>query len=130
MGLRLRKQTVSVGQPIVAEIVLHNNGKEEWKVQQHRFNIYDYWPDTHFKVTTPDGKTWELRKQVGAMNEADNPHVIALKPGASYIHAVRLDVWPAHTNWLDTGRAFEQPLSHGRASIRSPPTIAIHRPST
>ena len=99
MGLRLCQANVAAGQPLAAEIVFQNHGTETWKIAQHRFNIYDYWPDTWFEVTAPDGKKWELRKPVGEIDEADNPYVITLKRGESYIHAVRLDQWPAKTNW-------------------------------
>lgn len=95
MGLRLRKAELMPGLPVVAEIVLHNNGAKDWKLTQHRFNIYDYWPDTWFEVFTPDGKKWELRKKVGAFKESDNPSVITLKPGESYVQTVSLDTWPA-----------------------------------
>lgn len=102
MGLRLRKSTVAIGQPIVVEIVVQNNGKQDWTLAQHRFNIYDYWPDTHFKVKSPDGKIWELRKPVGPIREDDSPRAITLKPGESYIQAVSLDTWPAHTDWRES----------------------------
>jgi hypothetical protein len=73
-------------------------------LEQHRFNIYDYWPNTHFKVKTPDGITLELRRQVGAIREDDNPRIITLKPGETYVHVMQLDLWPAHTNWVDTSK--------------------------
>jgi RNA polymerase sigma factor (sigma-70 family) len=100
MGLRLRTAELKPGQSVVAEIVMHNSGKTDWKLTQHRFNVYDYWPDTWFDVIAPDGKKWQLRKQVGVVKESDNPSVITLKPGESYIQTVRLDTWPAHTDWL------------------------------
>jgi hypothetical protein len=78
---------------------MQNYGKTDWKLTQHRFNIYDYWPDTWFEVIAPDGKKWQLRKQVGAVKESDNPSVITLKPGDSYIETVHLDAWPASTDW-------------------------------
>jgi RNA polymerase sigma factor (sigma-70 family) len=99
MGLRLHKAEMVPGLPVVVEIVFHNNGGKDLKLAQHRFNIYDYWPDTWFEVIAPDGKKWELRKLVGAFRELDNPSVITLKPGESYVQTVHLDTWPAHTDW-------------------------------
>jgi RNA polymerase sigma factor (sigma-70 family) len=99
MGLRLREPTVGVGKPVVAEIVMHNNGKTDWSLTQFRFNIYDYWPDSWFDVIAPDGQKWQLRKHVGKISEADSPSVITLKPGESYVQTVQLDTWPAHTDW-------------------------------
>ena len=50
-----RREATSLGGSVEAEIVLDNNGKQDWKLPQHRFNIYDYWPNTWLKVIDPDG---------------------------------------------------------------------------
>ena len=46
-------------------------------------------------VTMPGGTHWILRRPSGAMNEYDQPGQVTLKPGESYIHAVRIDHWQA-----------------------------------
>src|SRR5205085_2097893 len=80
---------------VVVEVVIRNADTADRTFEQHRLNIYDYWPETTFQVTTPGGTAWTLQRPVGAMDEFDKPGEVTLKPGESYAHAVRIDRWQA-----------------------------------
>jgi RNA polymerase sigma factor (sigma-70 family) len=95
MGIRMRNDTVRAESPVVVEVVIRNSGNDDRTLKQHRYNIYDYWPGIRFEVVAPDGSKWVISKPTGAMDEADMPKEIPLKPGDMYIHAVRPDLWPA-----------------------------------
>jgi RNA polymerase sigma factor (sigma-70 family) len=94
VGLRVRRPNVRFGDEVVAEVVVQNAGDRDVWVPQQRYNIYDYWPALQFEVTAPGGRKWVLEKPVGKMTEADHPHSATLKPGQSYVHTVRLNLWP------------------------------------
>jgi RNA polymerase sigma factor (sigma-70 family) len=95
LDLRLRETNPRIGEPVVAEVTIRNTGTKPRELQQLRYNIYDYWPQLGFEVSTPDGSKWVLQKPEGEIKEADAPTHITLKPGETYTHAVRLDRWPA-----------------------------------
>jgi RNA polymerase sigma factor (sigma-70 family) len=102
MGLRLRETQVVSGHSVVVEVVIQNVGTRERTLSQHRYNIYDYWPATTFTVRGPNGTSWELIKPVTYLKEFDLPLSRTLKPGESYIHAMRLNLWPDKSKLNDT----------------------------
>lgn len=96
MGLRLRGDSFKPGAEVPVEVFLKNVSNKPLDVMHHRYNIYDYWPHLQFEVTAPDGSRRGLAKPVGPMNEVDFPGGRTLQPGESYIHVVRLNLWPAY----------------------------------
>jgi hypothetical protein len=105
LGVRLRKTKVELGQDVIADIYLENVSQKGIQVQQHRYNIYDYWPRTRFEVISPDGKTHILEKPSGPVDEADWPNKWVLQPGATYSHAVYLNRWPVTTGQIQNRAA-------------------------
>jgi RNA polymerase sigma-70 factor (ECF subfamily) len=93
LGLRLRTARPAVGEDFVVEVCLQNTGKEARSIRQFRYNIYDYWPALRFTVEAPDGRLFVLGKPEGPIKESDMPLDRRLKPGETYIQAVRLNRW-------------------------------------
>jgi RNA polymerase sigma factor (sigma-70 family) len=118
LGLRLRQDEATAGGPVGVEVTVQNAGPKPVTIDQHRFNIYDYWPRTQFEVTGPGGTKWILEKPAGAMDEADAPTRCTLKPGDSYTHAFRLDRWVVR-------RAIPKEGTYTRNVFASPGEFAV-----
>jgi RNA polymerase sigma factor (sigma-70 family) len=103
LGLRLRATKIDLGQPVAAEVTIRNVGKVAQTIEQHRLNIYDYWPNTTFTVKGPDGSTWILAKPAGSLDEFDRAHPMTLRPGESYTQSMRLDRWSPEMNAAERG---------------------------
>lgn len=113
MGLRARSRAIVLGDDLRIEIAIQNVGDGPVSLVQHRLNIYDYYPNTRFRITAPDGSRLEVAKPEGPMKEDDGLLEATLQPGEVYIHTVRLGEWPVGPHRLLPGkggqRVFTQP---------------------